>query len=284
MPTAPTIVTCVFCNRRCAIPSQAVQGTVTCPHCGGEFRWHAKYGSCLQADMAEDFGKRNAEAARGKGPGGRKAIALWSCGMAGLLLAFGLYCGYLLGRQTQSQVPSEISTTLAAAEVPVRAPPQSGSAALDAETPAREAAVEPEPTLPRLKNGARIGTWTGANGSGHFTVSNGLRNDAVVALVPVGNRKAYRCFYVRADSTFGLRKVRDGTYTIVFQSGADWNPTTKRFTSNLSVSRFNNPVTFETERTERGYRYTTFEVTLHPVESGTARTSKISESEIPEID
>ncbi|MEJ5170676.1 MAG: hypothetical protein WHU10_06785 [Fimbriimonadales bacterium] len=136
-------------------------------------------------------------------------------------------------------------------------PPSSGSQpsrSVASATPA-VAAVPPPPSVveepkpkvgPRSKTGHRIGRWRGANGPNLFRLVNDTEKDAAVALVPVGKNRAYRYFYVRAGESFQLRKVRSGTFRVVYQLGSDWSEEAKRFLTDLEAFRSEDTYRFRT--------------------------------------
>jgi hypothetical protein len=90
---------------------------------------------------------------------------------------------------------------------------------------------------PRPKTGHRIGRWRGANGPCTFTLVNDTDQDVAAALVPVGKKRAYRYFYVRAGESHTLRKVKTGTYQILYQTGSDWSDKRRRFLTDLEAYR-----------------------------------------------
>lgn len=90
----------------------------------------------------------------------------------------------------------------------------------------------------------------------------------------------------RRGQQFTLGEIGAGTYTLFFVLGEDWNQAEQAFRQDDTYSQFQKPLTFtETSTrtdTDNGYRigtrYSTFTVTLNPVPTGTARTTRISKA------
>jgi hypothetical protein len=90
-------------------------------------------------------------------------------------------------------------------------------------------------------------------------------------------------FYTKSDSTFTLKQIPDGVYQVLFVSGEDWDSKTKSFTRSKSFARFERDLNFTTtKRTDKKgiyTRYARFELTLHHVVNGNAKTSAVNEQE-----
>jgi hypothetical protein len=114
---------------------------------------------------------------------------------------------------------------------------------------------------------------------GSLTVSNSTGQDAIVKLVPNGADFAASKFIVRNDATDELDEIADGTYRVMFGLGADWDTPTQQFRDTRSAQRFDETFQFNTTEMDSGWRYTTYEITLHTVPLGTARTSTIPDAE-----
>lgn len=116
-------------------------------------------------------------------------------------------------------------------------------------------------------------------GLGELTVENHTGLDAVVALVHATHSGKARLVYVQSGDEATLGKIPAATYVLKFSLGLDWCPDTRGFLSRRSYSRFADPLDFTVRQLSDAKEYTTHHVTLHPVPSGTARTTPISEAE-----
>ncbi len=117
------------------------------------------------------------------------------------------------------------------------------------------------------------------NGMGSLNVINQTGQDALVKLVPEGGASAAARFIVANGAQYEIGDVTDGAYRVMFDLGEDWERQTERFRHAKPAQRFDDPFAFKTTETSSGWRYTTYEVTLHTVPLGTARTSTLSDSE-----
>ncbi|WP_377272215.1 hypothetical protein [Peterkaempfera sp. SMS 1(5)a] len=123
-----------------------------------------------------------------------------------------------------------------------------------------------------VRNGSRTGR-------GELTIENGGDQDAVISLAK-GKRTAYSV-YVRKGADYKVRGVRDGTYTVYFTSGWDWDSKGKRFTRDCGFSKFDDPLNFTTTVTSTQIRWSTWRLTLQPVFGGNATTSDLDEGSFP---
>jgi hypothetical protein len=117
------------------------------------------------------------------------------------------------------------------------------------------------------------------NGGGALTVSNGTNRDAYVKLIEPSSRTLMAAFFVKSNSSFVQEQIPDGTYKVLFVLGNGWNTQTQSFTKNKSFSKFDKPLNFTTMQMVGGIQYRVFKITLHPVPSGKARTSGVSQKE-----
>lgn len=117
-----------------------------------------------------------------------------------------------------------------------------------------------------------------ATGNGRLTIANGTDMDAVAVLVRTYDRKPYRAMYIRAGENGVFTRVARGRYYLRFQFGIDWLRE-RRFCEIRGISQFTETLDFEEFFDGEAVNYTTFEVTLHPVVGGNARTERISAAE-----
>jgi hypothetical protein len=114
---------------------------------------------------------------------------------------------------------------------------------------------------------------------GALTVSNGTNSDAYVKLVEPNSRTLVAAFYVKSTSSFTQEQIPDGTYKVLFVLGKGWNAQTQSFTKNKRFSKFDKLLNFTTTQMVGGIQYRVFKITLHPVPSGKAKTSGVSQKE-----
>jgi len=106
-------------------------------------------------------------------------------------------------------------------------------------------------------------------GYGELQIKNGTNLDAVAKLIRAG--ASVLTVYIKANSTYTMLDISDGTYWLAFAQGLDWDSTTQKFRRNTQFSVFEDTFDFATTYD----KYQTFEVTLNPVIGGTAKTSDI---------
>lgn len=110
-------------------------------------------------------------------------------------------------------------------------------------------------------------------GYGELEIKNGTGLDAVAKLIRGG--ASVLTVYIKANSTYTMRDISDGTYWLVFAQGSDWDSTFKKFKYNTQYSVFDDAFDFITTHD----KYRTWEVTLNPVVGGTAETSNVAGSQ-----
>jgi hypothetical protein len=197
---------------------------------------------------------------------------------AGLLLLGGLGA-YVYSRTGSTPTVQPSPTTVATAKPGATAKPAAAS-------PTARPSPTPPPAPTRvpvsLANGTNITPPApGPAGLGKLTIKNGTSRDAVAKLVTgTTDPKTWqtqRFVYVKANNSVTMEGIRVGTYRLAFMSGVDWDANGRKFLREVSTSLFDDPFEFREERTERGTRFSTMEVTLNPVAGGTATTSAVPE-------
>jgi hypothetical protein len=118
-----------------------------------------------------------------------------------------------------------------------------------------------------------------AMGGGTLKVSNGTNRDAYVKLIEPKFQQLVSAFFVKSNSSYTLNPVPDGTYRVIFALGKSWNPTTQSFAQSKSFAKFDKPLNFTTVQLGNEIQYKVFQITLHPVVGGKARTSGVNEQE-----
>jgi len=144
-------------------------------------------------------------------------------------------------------------------------------------TPDTTAQAEQESTyVPNLTPGNSLPTGTiikkrsaYLQGDGQLQISNGTNYDAVAKLIRDG--ASVLTVYIKANSTYTMGNISDGTYWLAFAQGTDWNATTQKFNRNSQTSAFDDTFVFKTTDTQ----YSGWEVTLNPVAGGTAQSTNV---------
>jgi len=114
-------------------------------------------------------------------------------------------------------------------------------------------------------------------GDGELSIENGTGLDAVAKLIR--GDSAVLTVYMKANSSYIMRNISNGTYRLIFAQGLDWNATTQKFRRNQQYSSFDEVLDFTVTEDEQYYYFTEFNVTLHDVAGGTAKTHDITASQ-----
>lgn len=137
-------------------------------------------------------------------------------------------------------------------------------------TQVSDSVIEFTPTAVSLANGTILKkNSVYLKGYGELQIKNGTNLDAVAKLIRSG--ASVLTVYIKANSTYTMLNISDGTYWLAFAQGLDWDSTTQKFRRNTQYSVFDETFYFVTTNRE----YTIFEVTLNPVVGGTAETSDV---------
>lgn len=112
----------------------------------------------------------------------------------------------------------------------------------------------------------------GNAGLGELTISNGTAQDAILLLSPLGPGKPVRAVYIRSNSTATLRRISPRLYIARYALGTDWSPRLLAFCSTTTRREFAEPLAFSESPSAEGTKYSTWELTLHPVAEGKAQT------------
>jgi hypothetical protein len=126
--------------------------------------------------------------------------------------------------------------------------------------------------------GQEIKPSIGTSGVSEIQIKNGTERDAIVSLGTGEPPQIVRLMYVRAKENYTMRRIEPGLYHLSFILGKDWVQGCNSFWEDSGFRQFEqilyfqNPI--EGEKTVRSY-----EVTLHPVLDGNARTKAIDQKE-----
>jgi len=118
-------------------------------------------------------------------------------------------------------------------------------------------------------------------GYGELKISNGLAEDAFVKVVE--GERLMAAVYVRADSSYSIESIPDGSYIILYKTGFGWIEEITDFSRGKSASRFEDDLFYRTRAIPDGNTVRTFydkiTLTLHKVMDGNAPAEQISEEE-----
>ncbi|MER8001350.1 hypothetical protein [Streptomyces sp. NPDC095613] len=135
-----------------------------------------------------------------------------------------------------------------------------------------------KPKHRRLGNGTMVKD-SRRSGLGRLTIDNGTSSDAVVSLTR-GKKPAFTV-YVRKGTSATVRRVEDGSYTVYFTSGEDWNTAKKSFTRECSFQKFDDEAGFRTVSVTGGTQYTVLTFSLAKTVGGNATTTEVPADEFP---
>jgi hypothetical protein len=133
-----------------------------------------------------------------------------------------------------------------------------------------------------LPNGTELLPY-GHKGLGRLRISNGTAFDAVVKLLSDSQPpRTYRMVYVRTRSSVEIDSIPTGPYVLKYALGVDWDEKARRFRRGQSYARFDDRFLFGELPREHSVWYWKYDVTLHPVVGGSARTSPLDENAFEE--
>lgn len=199
---------------------------------------------------------------------------------AGLLLLGGL--GAYVYSRTGATPTAQPTATVVATAKPAAATAKPAPSPTSTPRPSPTPVPAPTRVPVSLPNGTDVTPPApGEPGLGKLTIKNGTSRDAVAKLVTgEADPKTWqtqRFVYVKANNSVTMEGIRVGTYRLAFMSGVDWDADGRKFLRETSSSLFDDTFEFKEEKTERGTRFSTVEVTLNPVAGGTATTSALPE-------
>jgi hypothetical protein len=279
--TERAIINCPFCSQPARIPVRPGRRlNVICPHCSEKFGVEAGGPTTLDDTNQQPTLARPASV-KWRNP--RRIIPPLI--VLAALLIVGLV-EVLKHRPNKTASPDVIgsiappaSPTGTTSRVPIPAAP---SAALPSQTD-KDALACPDNQIFRPRSGAELGgRYHG--GLGKLHVVNGTDLDSVAVLIDDATGGPRRAIFIRSRESGSMTSVPPGRYHLRFQVGSDWLPE-RRFCWLRGTSEFYSAFDFGEIESERGTQYKTYEVTLHPVPQGTARTHVVADSrfELPPL-
>ncbi|HMK48260.1 MAG TPA: hypothetical protein VK436_16675 [Methanocella sp.] len=145
-----------------------------------------------------------------------------------------------------------------------------------------EVTATPTPAATPVSEPRRLATGTyivrnSNSGDGKLQIDNGLTQDAAVLLAPELSSKAVISVYMQSGDEFTITGIPDGNYIVYYRIGTDWDSDMDKFTQPGQNGRFEDTLNFETTSD----KYTTYELTLQPVEGGTAETYEVNDANMP---
>ena len=167
-----------------------------------------------------------------------------------------------LKRNTADQAPEPVKPT------PTRDPPVS--------RPSLDTPGEIGLALQRNRppNGT-IFVQTSTQGRGELTIQNGTKWDAQVKLVSPTRKYIFISVYVHSGKSATVSNIRPNTYKLIYALGEGWDDARNRMFRISSTAAFDKLLTFERSTDY----YSTYRVTLHPVEGGNVNSRQISEDD-----
>lgn len=120
-------------------------------------------------------------------------------------------------------------------------------------------------------------------GLGKLTIKNGTDKDAVVKLVSTSIEKSVMDIYIRRNSDYTIKQIKDSDYTLYFMVGRYYDEGSLMFLQDCSFAVFDKDFLFATKKYHVKNNIRTessgFEITLHSVADGNVRTNKITKEE-----
>ncbi len=119
-------------------------------------------------------------------------------------------------------------------------------------------------------------------GMGRLTIRNGDQDrDAVIVFAK--SSRTLLAVYVRANKSYTVKNIKDGTYAVYFTFGERWDSYSKAFTSSLDRRRFSETLRFKTTRTSTAIRYSVVTISLHQAGGGGLPTDPVDEDAFPSV-
>jgi hypothetical protein len=130
----------------------------------------------------------------------------------------------------------------------------------------------------RLQNGQFVRSGNRA-GRGTLAIQNSGESDVVVTLAR--SKRPAISVYVRKGKKYTVPGVADGTYTVYFTGGSDWDGSVRGFGRDCAFQRFDDKLKFQTTRTATQIRWTSWRISLKRASDGNAPTSDVDPVDYP---
>ena len=130
----------------------------------------------------------------------------------------------------------------------------------------------------RPENGTVVFDRRTSQGNGELLIENGLEEDGYIILTDI-SEKPILGYFIHSTSEIHLMRIPDGEYYIYVSTGGMWDIVDYRFTENARYEKFQDPIGFNSTSTS----YTTWSLTLHQVEGGSAAVDALSPDEFPKV-
>jgi predicted nucleic acid-binding Zn ribbon protein len=99
------------------------------------------------------------------------------------------------------------------------------------------------------------------HGLGSLTISNERQQLDAVAILTTISRVPVTSVYIRAQMSFKIKHVADGTYYLYFTVGRNWDGRLADFSQSVSRAQFQHLIRYRTVRTGVTTQYSEFHVT-----------------------
>jgi hypothetical protein len=130
----------------------------------------------------------------------------------------------------------------------------------------------------RLGNGTVIKNG-GRGGLGKLKLRNGSGSDTVISLAR--GKQTVLSVYIRRSENVDLSNFTDGTYTVYFATGQDWDSRQRTFSRGCAYEKFDDPAKFRTVRVSGGTQYSILTFSLQKTVGGNATTSEVPPGDFP---
>ncbi|WP_329459425.1 hypothetical protein [Streptomyces sp. NBC_01497] len=117
------------------------------------------------------------------------------------------------------------------------------------------------------------------SGLGRLTIDNNTASDAVIS-VNKGSSVSFM-IYVRGHGKTTVGGVRNGSYTVYFTTGSDWNAGRTSFTRDCQFQKFDDKASFHTRSVSGGTQYDVLTFSLALTAFGNATASDVPPDKFP---
>lgn len=79
--------------------------------------------------------------------------------------------------------------------------------------------------------------------------------------------KPLMAVYIRAEDSYKIEKINDGSYGLYFTVGNNWDANAKKFHDILGYFRHSDPIVFQTNENNSDIEYSVYELDLYEAET-----------------